>query len=105
MSCDLKDTIDAAAAQTILTTPTANTTPDAASFGLADTMNCKTPGELAEVVVSLIVAKFSYSLTDNLLEQQMTTYLTELGVENDDMLAFMSEDKFPSPKSMGLDLK
>ena len=35
----------------------------------------------------------------------MTTYLTKLGVENDDMLAFMSEEIFPLPKSMGLDLK
>ena len=105
VSRSLHDTIDAAAEQTVLTTPAADATPDAASFGLADTMICKTPEELAEVVVSLIVAKFSYNLTDDLLEQQMTTYLKELGVENDDMLAFMSEETFPSPTSMGLDLK
>ena len=105
VSRDLSGTIDAAAVQTTLTTPAANATPDAASFGLADTMNCKTPGELAEVIVSLIVTKFSYTLTDDTLEKQMTSYLTELGVENDDMLAFMSDESFPSPKSMNLDLK
>ena len=105
VSRSLLDTIDAAAEQTVLTTPAANATPDTASFGLADTMTCKTPEELAEVAVSLIVAKFSYNLTDDLLKQQMTTYLKELGVENDDMLAFMSEETFPSPTSMRLDLK
>ena len=105
VSRSLHDTIDATTEQTVLTTPAADATPDAASFGLANTMICKTPEELAEVVVSLIVVRFSYNLTDDLLEQQMTTYLKELGVENDDMLAFMSEETFPSPTSMGLDLK
>ena len=59
VSRSLHDTIDAAAEQTVLTTPAADATPDATSFGLADTMICKMPEELDEVVVSLIVAKFS----------------------------------------------
>ena len=76
MSRSLADTIDAAVEQTVLTTPaTDNATPDAEYFGLDDTITCKTPEKLAEVVVSLTVAKFSYNLTDDLLFQQMTTYL------------------------------
>ena len=106
VSCSLTDTIDAAVEQTVMTTPAAdNATPYAESFGLADTITCKRSEELAEVVVSLIVAKFSYNLTDDLLKQKMTTYLKELVVENDDMLSFMSEETFPTPTSMGLDFK
>ena len=82
VSCSLANTIDAAVKKTVLTTPAADdATPDAESFGLADMITFKTPEELAEVVVLLIVAKFSYNLTDDLLFQKMTTYLKELGVE------------------------
>ena len=105
VSRSLIDMIDAVAEMTVLATPTVDATLEAGFFGFADTITCKTPEELAEVVVSLITAKFSYNLTNYLLEQQMTTYLKKHGVENDDMLAFMSEEILPMLILMGLDLK
>ena len=105
VSRSLIDTNGAAAKQMAMTTHTADASPDIESFGFADMITGKTPEVLDEVVVSLIVDKFTYNLTDDLLKQQITTYLKELGVENDDMLAFMSEETFSTPISMGLDLK
>ena len=35
----------------------------------------------------------------------MTSYLTKIRAENDNMLAFMSDESFPSPKSLNSDLK
>ena len=63
-------------------------------------MTCKTPKETSAVVSSLIIDTFHYENDKDDLNTQLTTYLTLVGVENDDILVFMSESMWPTPASL-----
>ena len=88
---DLTKTIDVAAVETNSITPYALVKPGAASISLTDTLTCKTPKEAAALVSSLIIDNFNYENDKDDLTTQLTTYLTLVGVENNDILVFMSE--------------
>lgn len=96
---DLTNTIGTMADQITLTMP-ATLSSTSASFGLADPLTCKTSAETTNIVPSLAIDKIKYENYYDDLTRQIIFYLTLLGVEKVNILAFMLESTWHMPASL-----
>lgn len=67
------------------------TAPDATSFGITNTMTCKTPEETVKVLSCLIIEVFNYGKNNTKLNKKMVDSLTLVGLVDGNILVFMPE--------------